>query len=361
MFTKHTGNFEDNNLVITCEDIYPMDLGNATYTEYKMDETVASYMADNIELFECDLNLVHSHHGMQAWFSGTDTATLRSEGNDTNCFVSLIVNNAGEYCAAVTRKRQTKKKITTEFLGDSYQFFGQGSVHIDGSKDCEITEQIETTTIEYFMLDVEVEKVDNPLDYLDERFKEIEAKKKPIVTTSYTRVYEPKRENTVMTTEWDTSKNTADEDFYSWIHSRDKKEPDTKEGILFDDKTMDDLKVEIEWTPNPTLVHEAVVQIVACSFIIDPSKFDLKQWIVRHMERKYNDIFKEALSFDNWAEFVIEFVLTNFYDYRAPDIVYEDLDEYQSIVAEAIYEELSEYADYSKYITNYLEILQRYM
>ena len=134
-----------------------------------------------------------------------------------------------------------------------------------------------------------------------------------------------------------------------------------KEGILFDDKTMDDLKVEIDWTPNPTLVHEAVVRIIACSFIIDPSKFDLKQWIARHMERKYNDIFKEALSFDNWAEFVIEFVLTNFYDEKAPDMVYEDLDEYQSIVAEAIYEELSEYADYSKYITNYLEILQRYM
>ena len=257
---------------------------------------------------------------------------------------------------------ENKKKITTEFLGDSYQFFGQGSVYINGSKDCEITEQVDTTTIEYFMLDVEVEKVDNPLDYLDERFKEIEAKKKPATPILISgKVYDPKKEGASLIPNWNTVKEDKDEDFYSWIHSKDKKESDTKEGILFDDKTMDDLKVEINWTPNPTLVHEAIVRMIACSFIIDPSKFDLKQWIVRHMERKYNDIFKEALSFDNWAEFVIEFVLTNFYDETAPDIVYEDLDEYQSMVAEAIYDELSEYADQNSYIRNYLEILQRYM
>ena len=124
---------------------------------------------------------------------------------------------------------------------------------------------------------------------------------------------------------------------------------------------MEDLKVATDWTPNPTLVHKAVVQIVACSFIIDTSKFDLKQWIVRYMERKYNDIFKEALSFDNWSEFVVEFVLNNFYDEAAPEEAYEDLDAYQSIVAEAIYEELSEYADQNSYIKNYLEVLQRYI
>jgi len=41
---------------------------------------------------------------MQAFFSGTDTNTLYSEGKDRNNFVSLIVNNAREYCAAITYK-----------------------------------------------------------------------------------------------------------------------------------------------------------------------------------------------------------------------------------------------------------------
>jgi hypothetical protein len=59
LFYTHTGNFEDNNLEIHCEDIYPMDLGSSTFTKFKNDETIASYIADNIELFSCDMGLVH--------------------------------------------------------------------------------------------------------------------------------------------------------------------------------------------------------------------------------------------------------------------------------------------------------------
>ena len=59
LFTTYEGNFEDNNLVITCQDIYPMDLGSSGFTQFKMDETVARYIADNIELFNADVQLVH--------------------------------------------------------------------------------------------------------------------------------------------------------------------------------------------------------------------------------------------------------------------------------------------------------------
>ena len=59
LFTSYTGSFETNDLVITCEDIYPMDLGSSGFTEFNMDENVAGYIADNIELFDCDLALVH--------------------------------------------------------------------------------------------------------------------------------------------------------------------------------------------------------------------------------------------------------------------------------------------------------------
>lgn len=59
LFTTYKGTFENDDLVITCEDIYPMDLGNAVFTEFKMNEDVAAYMAENIELFNCDFQLVH--------------------------------------------------------------------------------------------------------------------------------------------------------------------------------------------------------------------------------------------------------------------------------------------------------------
>ena len=64
LFTTYEGTFEDNNLVITCQDIYPMDLGSPGYTEFKMDETVSAYIADNLELFNCDCQLIHSHNNM---------------------------------------------------------------------------------------------------------------------------------------------------------------------------------------------------------------------------------------------------------------------------------------------------------
>ncbi len=59
LFVTHEGSFENNDLVITCKDIYPMDLGNATFTEFTMNEDVTAYMSENIELFDCDLQLVH--------------------------------------------------------------------------------------------------------------------------------------------------------------------------------------------------------------------------------------------------------------------------------------------------------------
>lgn len=59
LFYSHEGSFEDDSLVITCQDIYPMDLGDATFTSFSMGEEVASYLAQNIELFDCDLGLVH--------------------------------------------------------------------------------------------------------------------------------------------------------------------------------------------------------------------------------------------------------------------------------------------------------------
>ena len=59
LFYTHQGSFEDNNLVIICKDIFPMDLGTSGWTEFRMSEDVAAYMAENIELFDCETGLVH--------------------------------------------------------------------------------------------------------------------------------------------------------------------------------------------------------------------------------------------------------------------------------------------------------------
>ena len=69
LFYNHTGKFEDGSLEIHCEDLFPMDLGTGGWTEFKMSEDVTAYIADNIELFDCDLALIHSHHTMGKLFA----------------------------------------------------------------------------------------------------------------------------------------------------------------------------------------------------------------------------------------------------------------------------------------------------
>lgn len=352
MFTTHSGSFENGDLVITCHDIYPMDLGTSTFTQYNMDETVASYIADNIELFDCDLQLIHSHHNMKAFFSGTDTNTLQEEGNERNCFVSLIVNNEGTYCAAVTRKIQSKTEVTTKSLGTSYQFFGEGAVTTGESSAPAVTQVVDREYIEYYMLDIEKETVDNPLDYLDARFNEIEKKKaeekKSQVISSYS------------TGSYNWSNYEDDRSFESWLKNK-RPEPVVKEQFLFDDKTMK----EMESTPKINIpleeIHKCVVKMLTCSLLINVNEFNMDSWIRNHMKAKYDTLFAAPQTFDQWSEFIVDFLITNYYDDSLPEEAYYDYDAVQSELAVAMYEELDTYKGINSYIDEYLKVINRYI
>jgi hypothetical protein len=46
-----------------------MDLGSGTFTSFKMSEDVATYIAQNPELFDCEIGILHSHHTMGKLFA----------------------------------------------------------------------------------------------------------------------------------------------------------------------------------------------------------------------------------------------------------------------------------------------------
>lgn len=358
LFVTHEGSFENNDLVITCKDIYPMDLGNATFTEFTMNEDVAAYMSENIELFDCDLQLIHSHHQMSTQPSGTDLNTLKEEGNERNCFVSLIVNNAGKYYAAITRKVQTKSEVTVKKLGTSYEFFGDGSKELE-HKDETTTKVIEKEVIEYFDLEVERHEVPNTLEYLDARFDEI-AKKKTI-----------ERKNN-----WDSSNIAPTGHFFDWMHSK----PVPKEQNLFGDISyrevpekpykddhMFNQTITDEWQPDPKKIHAAVVHMITCNLIINPEKFDLKQWITKHMKNIYIKIFGEYSiyecehntcgAFSEWRDFIIQYTLDYFDTSDVPDAIFDNGDIFQSRIAQAMSDEIMEFIDVNPYIEAYNEAL----
>lgn len=366
LFYKHTGSFENGNLEIHCEDIYPMDLGNATFTQFKMDESVTSYIADNIDLFDCDLGLVHSHHTMSTTFSGTDTDTLREEGNDRNCFVSLIVNHAGTYSAAITRKIQTSTEVTTKSLGTSYEFFGEGTITTDADPMSKSTRVIDNGIIEYFMLDVTREETNNPLDYLDARFEEIEAKKKQAVPQ---RPYVPSKGDTIPTPMSQVNSlrdSEEDKEFFDWLHSGRNKSAGAKEALysqpsLFGEEVMEELVDADKWQPDPKVIHHLACQLLTCSLIVNKD-IDLKQWVKVHMQKKYDEIFSGNANseFDMWSDSYVEFIVQHYSDENVPIDVYEDWDTYQGKVAEALLDELEKFP-LNEYIETYLNILNRYL
>lgn len=358
LFIKHTGTFEDNDLAITCEDIYPMDLGTSGWTEFKMSEDVAAYMAENIELFDCETGLVHSHHTLGAFFSNQDNLMLQQEGDDTNCFVSLVVDTRGQYVARITRKVQTKSEVTVKKLGTSYEFFGEGTKEIT-HEDAQTTKTIDKEIIEYFDLDVERHEVNNDLDYLDARFEEIERKKS-------------------------SNRFSATTSLSEWVYGTKGAQP--KEQNLFGDNDYatkeltpaDEQRIAeaaMEWQPDAKAIHKAVVQMVTCSLILNPDKIDFKQWVKKHMVNMYKSIFGnncEELAigqsdcyisnpFNNYKDFIVEFMINNVDSSTAPDALQKDWDVIYSRIASAMYSELQTYEKDNVFIAAYMDALTCYM
>lgn len=184
LFYKVSGSIEMKNLVVECVDLCLMDVGSAGYTSYDESPDVINYRVDN-GLLEPGIyeGLIHSHHNMQAYFSATDKGTLEKEGAECNHFVSLIVNNAGNYVAAITRKvtTETKAKARVHYSTDVYYDSYEDervymSVKEEKEEDKEGVKIDET--IEYFNLEIDKAEVENNYADITMRVASIRESKK---------------------------------------------------------------------------------------------------------------------------------------------------------------------------------------
>ena len=187
LFYKKEGSFENNDLKITCVDIFPMDIGSGGFTDFDDTPDIASYRCEHLELLEEGIyeGLIHSHAVMKAFFSGTDTNTLLEEGTDRNHFVSLIVNNEGSYVAAVTRKIKQEVHAVAHIVYTTkthYNTWDDIDIPLSDNETVEKDKE-ETKTIEYvewYDLNITKEAADNDFNEIDDRLvaiKEAKAKK----------------------------------------------------------------------------------------------------------------------------------------------------------------------------------------
>ena len=322
LFYTYEGTFEGGDLRILCKDMYIMDIGSAATTEFGNSPDIVAYMCKK-ELLGCQMGLIHSHNLMATFFSGEDVKTLKQEGADSNNFVSLIVNNRGDYSAAVTRKVKSTRVVEKKTIG----FFGEPD-------KTEIDEYVDDTeVIEYFKLRVVVEN----------RYRSLEVKSR-----------------------LDELRNKAASDLpdkakvFGQYHGQEiwkDKKTNYKKTDYQEDPSVNTLSVDKD------AIKEMVLQIVTGSVLMTTkSKIDPSKW-TGAMTTLYTERFgagEEGLKrFDEWAKAYLEYLMWSIED----DYLEEkglDVTEAASVYASHAIHELEELPS-NIYIERYIKFLKDYI
>lgn len=104
-------------MVCRVDSLYLMDKGTAAYTEHNYDnEDIIDMIDEHSEYLNMKWGHIHSHNNMRSYFSGTDMGELHNNAPNHTYYLSLIVNNAGEYVAklAYIGKQLVNKKISLQ-------------------------------------------------------------------------------------------------------------------------------------------------------------------------------------------------------------------------------------------------------
>lgn len=292
LFYDYTGRFEDNSLVLTAKDFCLMDYGSATYTEFDKSAEICNYMIEH-DLLECQQGLMHSHDQMSTFFSGTDLGTLQEEGSDMNNFLSLIVNNAGQYTAAITRKVKHIPHVT-EVL--EYEFFGEETINIGNDE----YDAIESYEIEYFFLNIEKPTVNIGYTDLFNRIEEISKDKTKIANISR----EPRANLIVESTLKATPLYKETNIPFSKTNTAVQAGVDTDESIDYN-----------KYKFNETDLNNIVKQLLIGSPIFTPK--DLNEWVQKMptvFSKRFGEGQKGLANYRAFIGYFVEFLVTEAFD-----------------------------------------------
>lgn len=371
LFYKMTGTFADDNIEITCVDILPMDIGSSAYTEFEMSPEVATYMVENPELLDCKMGLIHSHQSFGTFFSGTDTATLQSEGKHRNHFLSLIINNAGVYTAAITRKKIVKKdiKIVEEFEETDFNPIAQATS----------SNQVESAIVEYFMLDINIQKSEYQQS-LDDKLDAIRKAKTPVVPSypgnyNYGNAYRPN-----VQVPNNAAPYYADPAFREVIDSfpEPKNTPVRQAAINFDNDIefpfagesamelgLRDFPEGEEMTNvvpiKSQIINSIAIQLLTGNVILPASLNTPLRVYVKDMDSRFSKRFGQGETgekiFSDWAENFVDFLCGGVED---PDLAAYNVNDIMSSCAFLLLKEFDKLPD-NRFLRIYKNILDIYI
>lgn len=166
-YKKTAGHISDpKSVVIEIVDLYPMDIGSHSYTEFDSEDP--KEMCDMYNRMPSYMDhrygLIHSHHNMTTFFSGEDMQELHTNvANYDPYYLSLIVNFKGEYTAKVAYLHKIESR--------DIKIFDE-----DGEEGFISTKEKEVMFTFDLVVEIENDRVDDPI--IMERLEEIREKKK---------------------------------------------------------------------------------------------------------------------------------------------------------------------------------------
>ncbi len=350
LFYTVSGSFETKDLVINAFDFLLQDIGTSGYTEFNQSPDVIGYMVEHPELLDEKVyqGLMHSHHILGAFFSGTDLATLREEGTDRIHFVSLIIDTKGTYQAAITRV-VVEEMQATGFI--KYPTFnGQ---EVTGSP---ITYSFNRKKLEYFMLDVERPAIENPFSEMAARIEEVKeqkakAAKEKAATTPYGN-YGGGYNNYGQYGNWGKKEDKPA------VPTNPNYVPPVQNELPFEEPDVDVPPPYGHVKVDPETINDLAAQLVTGDInYFKPTDTTLDE-LARAGGEMFEQRFEDEKLFHAWAEQYVEFLV---YYTEDPKLEMFDDEVLAALIAHDLAEVLSALTTKGKYINQFIEILNRYI
>lgn len=102
------------NLIFVGMDVYPMDIGSAGATSFDYDASIVDMYADIPDAMTLQTGLIHTHHSMKAFISGTDFDEIITNASHYNYYVSLVVSFDQDYTCKVAFPTEVKNTVRFE-------------------------------------------------------------------------------------------------------------------------------------------------------------------------------------------------------------------------------------------------------
>lgn len=293
LFYLFKGDFE-NGVTIYANDMYLMDQGNGVHTEFDLDAPEITRHLVMEGLASHCMGLIHSHNKMRAFFSGEDHGTLVTHGSHMHNFVSLVVNNEGNYVARLTRQvnftgveEKTLKGKSVSPLFNTDRVEEQDYLQKD-------TKEIKDEMLQYVDLEIVKETPNtSPLYQSIERFGEINSKcssQKTVIPTIKTPTIQP----------WKDGKQGTLFDNY-------------EEEDVFDDELIipDKILTELNLIPWKSLGYNKwLCQLLYGSpFAIDTP---ITAQTFTTLSSLYKERFENEMEFSMWFEVWLDYLLSDF-------------------------------------------------